>query len=127
MVANCDHLGLFFSGQLEHEILGKASLIPSNLFVEPFGAHAIEFSKIGIEDNFLPPQEQDCSFDPLYWNRYLLGSHGLLCVSPVSLEVVADSDRSNLRCQIGTSNVHPMAYGLDLLFSPNPRQCKARE
>ena len=43
---------------------------------------------------------------------------------PLSLEVVADSDRSNLRCQFGTSIIHPMAYGLDLFISPIPANAR---
>ena len=66
--AICDHLRFFFHCKLKHEIRRKTLPVAPDLFIEALGRHTIQLSQIGVEQHFLPTNEQDASlqrFDKL--------------------------------------------------------------
>ena len=50
VVAICDHLGLFFRRELEHEIFRETVLVAFDLFVQASGGDSISLCKIGISE-----------------------------------------------------------------------------
>lgn len=53
VVAICDHLGFFRSGDLKHEVLGGSIRVALDLIIEAFGRHALKSSEVGIKNHLL--------------------------------------------------------------------------
>ena len=51
--------------ETEHEIFGKALGVALDPLVQPLGADSVEGGEIGIEDDALAAQDEDCAGDVL--------------------------------------------------------------
>lgn len=64
----------------KHEIGWKATLVALYLFVQPFGAHAIEPGEIGIEHDAVATHEEDARGDLLDGNNGSFLGAGFLAI-----------------------------------------------
>ena len=71
MVAICDHIILLSLRELKPEMFGKALQVTFDLLIQALGGNAVEIGKVGIEQHFLPADEQNFASPTLIRERIL--------------------------------------------------------